>query len=136
MWSLVFGVWLLTAWDLVLDPAMAHPSLRVQFWTWHETGPYFGMPIHNLAGWSLTGLIFMAVSRGLWRGNLNARMTPLAIPLIVYVANMAFAMVLSAGVGLWEPILLAALLGVAPAALAVNHRTATHPRTVVWAKDG
>ena len=52
LWSLALGVWLLTAWDLVLDPAMADPSLRVQFWTWHETGPYFGMPIQNLVGWS------------------------------------------------------------------------------------
>jgi len=48
-WPLALGVWLLTAWDLVLDPAMADPSLLVQFWTWDETGPYFGMPIQNLA---------------------------------------------------------------------------------------
>ena len=70
-WALFFGVWLLTAWDLVLDPAMADPSLLVKFWTWHESGPYFGMPIQNLVGWSVTGLLYMGVSRLLWRENMR-----------------------------------------------------------------
>ena len=68
---LALGVWLLTAWDLVLDPAMADPSLRVQFWTWHETGPYFGMPIQNLVGWSVTGLLYMGLSRLLWGSDID-----------------------------------------------------------------
>ncbi len=38
LWSLLLGAWLLTAWDLVLDPAMAHPNLHVQFWRWGQQG--------------------------------------------------------------------------------------------------
>ncbi|HET8522825.1 MAG TPA: carotenoid biosynthesis protein [Thermomicrobiales bacterium] len=136
LWSLALGVWLLTAWDLVLDPAMAHPSLRVQFWVWHESGPYFGMPIRNLVGWSLTGLLFMVASRWLWRSQADGRTLPATIPLIVYTANLGFAMVLSAGVGLWVPILLSALLGLVPAVIAANRRLPAHRWTLAWAKDG
>ena len=50
VWCVLAGAWLLTGWDLVLDPAMAHESLRVQFWVWEESRPYFGMPLKNLAG--------------------------------------------------------------------------------------
>jgi len=27
LWTIAIGVWFLTVWDLVLDPAMAHESL-------------------------------------------------------------------------------------------------------------
>jgi uncharacterized membrane protein len=122
LWSLAIGVWLLTAWDLVLDPAMADPSLQVQFWTWHETGPYFGMPIQNLVGWSLTGLLYMGLSRLLWGGDVDVgRITGTAwFPFTVYVANVVFAMALSLGGGLWPPVLLAALAGLLPAAIALR----------------
>lgn len=116
LWTVGIGTWLLTVWDLVLDPAMAHESLRIQFWVWDETGPYFGMPIKNFIGWTITGLLFMAISRGIWREDINPRTFSNRLPLLVYAANLAFAMVLSAGVGLWIPILLAVVLGLVPAA--------------------
>jgi putative membrane protein len=112
------GVWLLTVWDLVLDPAMAHESMPVKFWVWYETGPYFGMPVKNFVGWSVTGFAFMALSRLLWRGDPDPARIPVAFPLILYVANTIFAMALSLSVGLWQPVLFAALLGVLPAATA------------------
>ena len=119
-WSVGLGVWFLTVWDLVLDPAMAHQSLPVKFWEWSETGPYFGMPIQNFAGWSATGLLFMALSRWAWRRDADPEQDRLAVwfPLIVYTANTFFAMALSASVGLWIPIVLTALLGLVPATLA------------------
>jgi putative membrane protein len=117
LWTIGIGTFLLTVWDLVLDPAMAHESLRIQFWTWDETGPYFGMPVKNFIGWSLTGLVFMALSRWLWRDDIDPDTTPMRLPFAVYAVNLIFAMVLSAGVGLWLPILLALVLGLAPAAI-------------------
>ena len=121
-WSLASGVWLLTAWDLVLDPAMADPSLQVRFWTWHETGPYFGMPIQNLVGWSLTGLLFMGISRLLWRGDIDAfgAATTAWFPFTVYAANLFFAMALSLSAGLWPAVVLAVLAGLVPASLALH----------------
>jgi putative membrane protein len=118
LWALVFGVWFLTVWDLVLDPAMAHESLAVKFWIWDETGPYFGMPVKNFIGWSVTGLLFMALSRALWQRPVDGERVPVGFPLAVYAANVAFAMALSASVNLWVPIVLAAVFGLAPACLA------------------
>jgi putative membrane protein len=124
----VLGAWFLTVWDLVLDPAMAHASLRVQFWVWEETGPYFGMPVKNFIGWSVTGLVFMALSRYLWRDEIDARTTQLQIPAFVYALNLLWAMVLSASVDLWIPIVLAIVLGLVPAILALRIPTPSDPR--------
>jgi putative membrane protein len=128
IWAVVLGAWFLTVWDLVLDPAMAHESLRVQFWVWEETGPYFGMPVKNFIGWSVTGLVFMALSRYLWRDEIDARTTQLQIPAFVYALNLLWAMVLSASVDLWIPIVLAIVLGLVPAILALRIPTPSDPR--------
>ena len=121
-WSLALGVWLLNAWDLVLDPAMADPGLRVRFWVWNETGPYFGMPVQNLAGWAFTGLLYMGVSRLFWGRDLEPSevLPTIRFPFVVYVANLVFAMALSLGAGLWPPVILAILAGVIPASLALR----------------
>lgn len=42
----------MTLWDLVIDPILSGPSVRA--WIWDGGGPYFGIPIHNYAGWLLT----------------------------------------------------------------------------------
>ena len=42
----------MTLWDLVIDPILSGPSVRA--WVWENGGPYFGIPIHNYAGWLLT----------------------------------------------------------------------------------
>jgi uncharacterized membrane protein len=114
VWNCLLGAFFLTVWDLVLDPAMAHHSLRIRFWEWSDTGAYFGMPVKNLIGWSVTGLCFMVISRLLWREDVEFRAIPI-VPLGVYLANLIFAMVISASVGLWLPILFSVLLGGIPA---------------------
>ncbi|HYO30835.1 MAG TPA: carotenoid biosynthesis protein [Thermomicrobiales bacterium] len=121
-WGVGLGVWFLTVWDLVLDPAMAHADLAVKFWEWSDTGPYFGMPIQNFVGWSATGLVYMGLSRLAWNADLDAarERVPALFPFVVYVANTVFAAALSASVGLWIPILLAVALGIVPAALALR----------------
>lgn len=123
-WGLGLGVWFLIVWDLVLDPAMADSSMTVKFWHWHQAGPYYGMPVQNYAGWAATGLLFMALGRALWRRDVDPVRDglPLWFPMAVYAANTGFAMVLSASVGLWPPIALSALLGLAPALLAWQPR--------------
>ncbi len=59
-----FGAAWLTAWDLSLDPAM---SFLTPYWSWAEAGPYYGMPLINLAGWFLTGLILLSALETLSR---------------------------------------------------------------------
>jgi putative membrane protein len=94
---------------------MANSHLAVQFWNWSTPGPYFGMPISNLLGWSCTGLLYMSVSRLLWREQLDARRIVAWLPFGMYVANTGFAMLLSLGSGLWQPSVIAVVLGLFPA---------------------
>jgi len=113
--SVLLGAYFLVVWDLVLDPAMAHPALTARFWVWERHGPYFGMPIQNFAGWAATAVLFMAVSRWLWRSDLTHAELQSLIPLGIYLANITFASALSISVHLWVPVVLALVLGVLPA---------------------
>lgn len=118
-WSIVLGAYLLTAWDLVLDPSMAAPQLQyIHFWVWHEHGPYFGMPLRNLAGWLGTGLLFIAVGRLLWPRRTPVAV-PAALPFAVYTINIVWSMILSVSAGMWPTALAAVAFSLAPAALAV-----------------
>jgi uncharacterized membrane protein len=42
----------MTAWDLIVDPILSGPDVRA--WVWETGGAYFGIPIHNYAGWLVT----------------------------------------------------------------------------------
>lgn len=126
LWSLLLGAALLTVWDLALDPAMASQNLPVQFWKWNEPGPYFGMPISNLIGWSVTGLLFMSVSCLLWRRNVEISSLKTWLPFGVYAANTCFAIVLTLGAGIWLPSLMALLLGLLPATFAFRSAPRKH----------
>ena len=116
-WSLVLGAYFLTVWDLALDPAMASNNLPLHFWVWQHTGPYFGMPVSNLVGWSVTGVAFMGLSRLLWRTNMDPKRIVAWLPFGMYAANIGFAIALDLSARLWIPTLLAAILGVVPASL-------------------
>jgi putative membrane protein len=117
--SILFGAWLLMAWDLVLDPAMASPRMTsIHFWIWNEHGAYFGMPLRNFAGWFGTGLFFIAAARLAWRREYDLRTMAAWFPFIVYTSNVIWAMALSLSVGLWETVVAALVLSLFPAALA------------------
>lgn len=114
--AIALGALLLTSWDFVLDPAMSQTVLP--FWYWHQPGAFFGMPYQNFAGWMATGIAFMAVAAIAWRRQTLAMpQSDLHIPLIVYLGNFVFAMVMSMAAGFWVPIGLGILLGVLPAVL-------------------
>jgi len=120
--SILLGAWLLTAWDLVLDPSMAAPRMQyIHFWIWHESGPYFGMPLRNLAGWFGTGLLFIAVGRTLWNER-EPPTAPVALPFVVYACNVAWSMVLGLWAGMWPAALLAIVFALIPAARCVRIR--------------
>ena len=122
LWSLLLGAYFLTVWDLSLDPSMASGHMAVQFWIWRTPGPYFGMPISNLVGWTVTGLIYMAVSRFFWRENLSTRDIAAWLPFGVYAANTGFAIALTVSYGIWPPLFIALILGLFPAALVLLSR--------------
>jgi uncharacterized membrane protein len=87
--AVVTGSVLLTAWDLVLDPAMSQAPFP--FWEFQEVGEFFGMPYRNLVGWVGTGIIFMGVAALLGRKEpLRLSRSQLTLPLAIYLANFAF----------------------------------------------
>ncbi len=121
LWSIALGGWLLMAWDLVLDPAMASDKMTVMhFWIWKEHGAYFGMPLRNLAGWLGTGLVFIAAGRLVWRKPFDASPMIAWFPFAVYAVNVIWAMALSLSVGLWPTALAAIALSLLPAAVALR----------------
>jgi uncharacterized membrane protein len=108
---------MLTAWDLVLDPAMSQAPMK--FWEFLEPGSFFGMPYRNLTGWLATGVLYMGVASLLW-GRLPLRLgrSQLGLPLAVYLVNVAFGAVITLvqldSQFVW-PTVLALLAGVTPA---------------------
>jgi uncharacterized membrane protein len=122
--SIGFGSLLLTSWDFVLDPAMSQTT--VPFWMWDEPGAFFGMPYQNFAGWFGTGVVFMTVATLLWRMKpLAIPRSQLGLPLAVYLGNFAFATITSLAAGIYIPIGLGLILGVAP--LVFFYQLATAP---------
>ena len=118
---ILLAAWLLTTWDLVLDPAMvALPQIK--FWAWHEHGAYYGMPLRNLVGWYATGATFIALSRLAWREHLDTSDVDLTIPFAVYAINIVWSMALAIGAGLWPPALAAVAFSLFPAAFALRKR--------------
>ena len=111
--AITFGSLLLTAWDFVLDPAMSQTTMP--FWVWEQPGAFFGMPYENFAGWFGTGVVFMTVATLIWRLKpLTLPTNDLGLPLAVYLGNFAFAMITSLVAGIYIPVLLGLILGVAP----------------------
>jgi putative membrane protein len=98
----------LVAWDLALDPAM---SRLTPYWVWGASGPYFGMPLSNLAGWALTGAllhaILVAIRADAWVDALSPATVRAAS--IVYAANFA----LPAGMNIVAGLPLAAVASLA-----------------------
>ncbi|NJR65736.1 MAG: carotenoid biosynthesis protein, partial [Leptolyngbyaceae cyanobacterium CRU_2_3] len=87
------GALLLTSWDFVLDPAMSQTAMP--FWYWHQPGAFYGMPYQNFVGWMGTGIVFITLAAVLWRQRLpEIQRSELHLPLIVYLGNFMFAMVM------------------------------------------
>ena len=111
--AIVFGSLCLTSWDFVLDPAMSQAP--IPFWVWDRPGAFFGMPYQNFAGWMGTGILFMTVAALLWKMKpLTLPNNDLKLPWAIYLANFAFAMILSLAAGFYIPVVLGMILGVFP----------------------
>jgi uncharacterized membrane protein len=117
MLAVGLGAVLLTAWDLVLDPAMSQAPFP--FWEFQEVGAFFGMPYRNLAGWVGTGMVFMGVGALLLRSvPIRLSRAQLTMPLLVYLANFAFGATITLtqlDMRFWIPTGLGVLVGVIPA---------------------
>jgi len=91
------GSLVLLSWDLALDPAM---SLVTQYWVWGVRGPYFGMPLLNLAGWYVTGLGLMAALTVLRANDFTVEL-PRGWLVAFYGANLLLPLGMTVAAGLW-----------------------------------
>ena len=98
---IILGAYLLTAWDLALDPAM---SYLTPYWTWKDPGPFYGMPPVNLLGWMGTGMVLMGLMEGL-----GARRWGPQLPLAWLISFFSVVLLMPVGMialaGLWWAVL-------------------------------
>jgi uncharacterized membrane protein len=109
---ILFAAFLLTIWDLPLDPAMAFQAPL--YWTWQTTGPYYGMPLINLAGWMLTGVVLMGAME-----LLGIRRWGAPIPGRWALAYWGITILMPFGMVLLEGLWLAVFVTLAASAVAV-----------------
>jgi uncharacterized membrane protein len=83
LWLSFLSAVIMTAWDLVVDPYLSGPTERA--WIWEDGGQYFGVPLHNFAGWLLTTFtiyfIFRLLSDRIFQVRPSRR--PLNTPIIL-----------------------------------------------------
>lgn len=85
-WLSFLGAMVMTAWDLAVDPILSGRG----FWIWEDGGPYFGVPLHNFAGWlATTFTVFLAYR--LWERRIGIRPLGPVTPLITWLPLLAYA---------------------------------------------
>jgi len=76
----------MTSWDVVMDPGMAHQGT----WVWEQGGLYFGVPFQNFVGWMLTTFtVYLLATVLLPRSEGSPRQAPLSrlyagLPVLAY----------------------------------------------------
>lgn len=123
-YRILFSSFVLMIWDLSLDPAM---SFVTPYWTWGEVGPYYGMPMLNLFGWYLTGLVLSSVLAGL-RSEKWLTKVPLMGMVLLYAANVVLPLGMCVVAGLWNAVLWTAIASVPVFLILHNKRILLSPR--------
>ena len=113
---IVASLWM-TAIDFVIDPVAAGP---LRYWSWVNTGAYYGIPASNFLGWFLVSAVIFIVLRvapGRWADNVWTRRIGLSI--------IVFFTVIAAAYELWLAVAVGALLGCLDVATSHVLRTET-----------
>ena len=130
VWAVVAG-FVLTAWDVSMDPAM----VRTSHWIWHlapvgqqtwlqrifVSDLFYGMPLSNWLGWLLTGTIVARVMLAIvppsaWTRHVSAT----TFPLVLYAVNGVLPITICARYGMTWAAVLGALAMALPLVLALR----------------
>ena len=98
---IALGSFILLSWDLALDPAM---SFVTKYWVWSGDGQYYGMPLLNLLGWFVTGVVIMIAFDAL-RAERWTRSLPTWWLVAFYGANLLLPVGMSVAAGLWGAVI-------------------------------
>ena len=97
---LVAGLWM-TAIDLVIDPLAVG---KLGYWTWKDTGDYYGIPAQNFGGWIITSWLIIGMvnlfHRRRWPPSPWARAIGLSIVLFFTFIALAHQLLMVVGIGL------------------------------------
>ncbi len=121
----VAAAFVMTAWDVVMDPGMAAAGN----WVWEKGGAYFGVPLQNYLGWLATTFLVYWIAGLLWRSMPRRAATAKpfeALPVIVY-AFFALRYVLSNRI---EALQLVALFSMGMPALLALIQLCLPPRAI------
>jgi len=102
---LVAAAWM-TAIDFVIDP-LATKTLN--YWAWDNTGPYYGIPWTNFAGWFLVSLVLFALARRPATPNPRTSWLGLSVVAFFTVIALGVGLKLAGAIGIGLVILHAAL---------------------------
>jgi putative membrane protein len=84
--AVLAGAALMTAADLLIDPV----ATRVlHFWTWHQPGIFYGVPLVNFAGWFAVSGMLLALAGKPRRASGTAPLVGLSVLLFFAIAAVA-----------------------------------------------
>lgn len=92
----IAAAWM-TAIDLVIDPLAAN---QLGYWRWAESSAYYGIPLHNFAGWLVVSWIIFLAVRLRWKPNPWAVHVGLSIILFFTAIALSYGLWLAGGVGM------------------------------------
>lgn len=101
VWRPLAAGFVLTIWDVAMDPAV---TTGFAYWQWQTEGGFYGMPYTNWVGWWMTGAllagIYWKVDRA-WRGKWD--WIPVALYLVQggFMAGLAWAVMRPLASVLW-----------------------------------
>ncbi len=95
--TVIGGALGLVAWDVLMDPAM---SAAFPFWSWHQGGEYYGMPLVNWAGWFATGIVLAGAAQAM-AGDALRDLARTRLPLVLYALNGLFPLALALESGMY-----------------------------------
>lgn len=87
--GLVIAAGLALASDFLMEPVAVYIQ---NYWTWYDSGPYYGVPVANFVAWGLISLVMVSVLSRLTVESLpplrGARLKFLFIPLALFLMNL------------------------------------------------
>ncbi len=93
--ALVAAGWM-TAIDLVIDPLAAN---QLGYWRWESSGAWYGIPVHNFAGWFAVSLIIFMLLRRRPERNSAPILVGLSIVLFFTAIALSYRLYLPGAVG-------------------------------------
>jgi len=82
LYALIGACWL-TLLDFAVEPLAAGP---LEWWRWHSSGTYYGVPLSNFAGWFVLSFVLLTLAPRITTPCPWVRMLGISVPLFALLA--------------------------------------------------